>query len=84
MPAKVAGTWTLPDGELTLHAGVPDGVGHAAAGATERRPLTEGRLRGEEITFTVGGVTYTGKVNGTTMQGTTSTGAKWTATRAAQ
>ncbi len=83
VPAKVAGTWTLPDGQLTLRQEFQMVSGTLRRGA-DGLPLTEGRLRGEDITFTVGGATYTGKVNGTTMQGTTNTGAKWMATRAAQ
>jgi hypothetical protein len=47
-------------------------------------PVSEGRLLGEQITFTVAGTTYKGKVNGASMQGTTSAGAAWTATKAAQ
>jgi hypothetical protein len=47
-------------------------------------PISDGRLRGEQITFTVGGTTYTGKVNGATIEGTATTGsssARWTATK---
>ena len=49
----------------------------------QARPVSDGRLRGDEITFTVGGVKYTGKVNGTSMAGTATTGSsttQWTAT----
>jgi tRNA G37 N-methylase Trm5 len=41
----------------------------------------EGRLRGDQIEFTVGGQKYTGHVQGTTMKGTTAAGASWTATK---
>jgi hypothetical protein len=44
-------------------------------------PITNGRLRGDQITFTAGSTTYTGRVDGNTMAGTTSTGVAWRATR---
>jgi hypothetical protein len=43
--------------------------------------LVDAKLRGEQIMFTVGTVKYTGTVSGTSMKGTTSTGATWTATK---
>ena len=33
-------------------------------------PISEGKLRGDQITFTAGGVQYTGRVNGNTIEGT--------------
>ena len=39
-------------------------------------PITAGRLNGEEITFTAGSKTYSGRVTGDTM-----TGDGWSATR---
>ena len=47
-------------------------------------PISDGRLRGEQISFTVGGVKYTASVNGTSMAGTTTTGSnttQWSATK---
>jgi hypothetical protein len=38
-------------------------------------------MDGENIAFVVGGVTYTGKVSGNTMEGTRSGGGAWRATR---
>jgi hypothetical protein len=43
-------------------------------------PITNGRLRGEQIMFAAGGTTYTGRVNGNTIQGTQN-GTAWTATK---
>jgi hypothetical protein len=83
VPAKVEGTWTLPDGELSLKQEfqmVSGTLNHGGSSAT----ITDGRLRGTEIVFTVNGVKHTGTVNGTTMSGTTASGAAWTATRAAK
>jgi hypothetical protein len=47
--------------------------------------IEQGKLRGNEITFVAGGVTYTGRVSGDRMSGTaqSANGARpWTATRA--
>ena len=40
-----------------------------------------GKLNGEQISFTAGTTAYTGRVNGNSMDGTVG-GAKWSATRA--
>lgn len=85
VPAKAAGVWTLANAELTLKQDfqVVSGTLRAGGAAT---PITDGRLRGDQITFTAGTSKYTGRVNGTTMQGTVtgagSNGQSWTATRA--
>ena len=82
VPAKVAGTWRLPSGELTLTQEFQQ-----VSGALGTTPVEEGRLRGEEITFTAGGALYTGRVNGNTMSGTVKnpdgSERSWRATRAA-
>jgi len=46
-------------------------------------PITGGRLRGDEITFSVDKTKYTGRVNGTSISGTTSGGSSgaWSATK---
>jgi hypothetical protein len=84
VPAKAEGVWTLPNGELTLTQSFQMLTGELRVGSN-RVPVVDGRLRGEQITFTAGGTKYTGKVNGTAMEGTatTNTGStKWTATKA--
>ena len=82
VPAKVQGAWTLPQGELTLTQTFQKLSGTLRSGTTST-PITNGRLRGAEITFTAGGSTYTGRVNGNAMQGTVAgAGAgKWSAAR---
>ena len=40
-----------------------------------------GKLNGDQITFTAGGTQYTGRVNGNAMEGNAG-GSKWSATRA--
>jgi len=82
VPAKAEGTWTLPQGELTLTQTFQKISGTLKMG-TASTPIANGRLRGDEITFVAGGSTYTGRVNGNAMQGTvTGAGAgKWSASK---
>lgn len=84
VPAKVDGTWSTNGGTLTLSQTFQMLSGTIDAGSTSTA-LTEGRLRGDEITFTAGGALYAGKVvDGKTIRGTVKTGATtapWTATR---
>jgi SAM-dependent methyltransferase len=78
VPANAEGTWRLPQGQLHLAQEFQQLEG--TLGST---PIAEGRLRGDEVTFTVGETRYTGRVNGNTITGTLS-GAHhgtWTATR---
>jgi precorrin-6B methylase 2 len=75
VPAKVEGSWRLPQGNLTLKQNF-----QMVSGTFGSTPITEGRLRGEEISFTVGQTKYTGRVNGNSIQGTAG-GTAWTATR---
>jgi SAM-dependent methyltransferase len=82
VPAKVEGTWKLPQGELALEQKFQMISGTLDSGG-KKVPITNGRMNGEEITFTAGNVTYVGQVKGNTMQGRTkgaSNGA-WTASR---
>jgi hypothetical protein len=82
VPAKAGGTWTFPNGELTITQTFQMLAGTMRIG-DKSAPVSDGRLRGEQISFTVGGVTYMGKVNGTSMSGTAATGSNttpWTAT----
>ena len=78
VPAKVAGTWRLPQGDLTLTQEF-----QMISGTLGSTPISNGRLRGNEITFTVGDVQYSGQVNGASMEGTVKgrTNGKWSATR---
>lgn len=76
VPAKVEGTWHLSQGDLTLTQKF-----QMVSGTLGSTPISAGRLRGDEITFTAGKTRYTGHVNGNTMRGTLANGAEWTATR---
>ena len=75
VPAKVEGTWTLPQGELNLKQEFQKLQG------TLGSAKVEGKMNGDEITFTAGKTTYKGKVSGKTMQGTIDGGGAWTATK---
>ena len=80
VPAKVQGTWKLPQGELMLKQEFQVLTGTLRT-AGKTLPLQAGKVRGEEIVFTAGGVEYTGKVNGKRIDGSTRSGAAWNATR---
>jgi precorrin-6B methylase 2 len=81
VPAKVEGTWILPQGKLTLKQEFQMISGTLESGATVA-PVN-GKLSGDQITFSAGNVSYTGRVNGSTMQGTVTSGGvttPWSAT----
>jgi len=78
VPAKVEGTWHLAQGDLTLSQQF-----QMLTGTLGSTPISNARMRGNEISFTAGGAQYTGQVKGTTMQGTVKggSGGSWTATK---
>jgi SAM-dependent methyltransferase len=77
VPAKVAGSWRLAQGTLRLEQSF-----QVLSGAFNKTPISNARLKGEEISFTVGDAKYLGRVNGNAMSGETDGGSRWTATRA--
>ena len=82
VPAKVEGRWKLPEGELTLKQSFQTFSGTLKSGANITR--VKGKLNGDLITFSIGNANYTGRVSGSTMQGTAESGGsttKWTATQ---
>jgi hypothetical protein len=83
VPAKVGGTWQLPQGRLTLKQTFQTISGTIRSGNVST-PITNGRLRGDQISFTAGGAQYTGRVNGNVIEGTVKGGtdSNWRATRA--
>ena len=84
VPAKVEGTWRLPQGELTLKQTFQTLTGTLTTGGGSAR-ISNARMNGDRIVFTVGGAHYTGQVKGTTIEGTvkSSDGTRnWSATRA--
>jgi precorrin-6B methylase 2 len=83
VPAKVDGRWKTGDGEL-LFKQTYQNVSGSLDREGKNTPV-KGSLRGDQITFTVGGSQYTAKVEGNTMSGTVKTGtgsSNFTATRA--
>ena len=83
VPANVEGRWKLRQGELTLKQTFQTFSGTIQSGAASE-PVTDGRLSGDQISFSVGGTTYIGRVSGNTMQGTFPSGGNttpWSATR---
>lgn len=83
VPAKVAGTWRLPAGELILEQKFQVVTGTLSTGG-KTLPVSAGKLYGDQITFTVGGTTYAGRVRGQTMEGRSkgAAAASWSAVRA--
>jgi precorrin-6B methylase 2 len=83
VPAKVAGTWKLPQGDLVLKQEFQM-ISGALNGGGKNVVVTNGKMRGDQISFSVGAAQYTGRVNGNTMEGTIKggSGGNWTATRA--
>jgi hypothetical protein len=63
VPAHVAGTWRTPQGDLTLTQKF-----QMLSGTLGRDSIESGRLRGEEISFTVRKTTYAGRVEGSRMR----------------
>jgi precorrin-6B methylase 2 len=81
VPAKVEGTWQLSQGELALKQTFQMVSGALRSGNVST-PVSNGRLNGDQITFTAGGNQYTGYVNGNVMEGNVGSGGSWKATRA--
>jgi precorrin-6B methylase 2 len=79
VPAKVAGTWKLPQGELTLEQKYQMVTGTLKTGSNSAQ-ISDGKMSGDQISFKVNGTQYTGKVNGNTMDGNIVTGT-WKATK---
>jgi SAM-dependent methyltransferase len=83
VPAKVEGQWRLEDGELTLKQQFQMVFGTIRSGNVVA-PIANGKLKGDEITFSAGGREFKGRVNGDVIEGTSEAGeskATWRATR---
>ncbi len=82
VPPNVAGVWRLADAELTFEQDLQLVFGtYETAGIGVR--IEGGRLRGNDIRFTVNGVVYAGRITGDTMDGVATGRAThtWRATR---
>jgi len=83
VPAKVGGTWKLSQGELTLKQTFQMISGTLKSGSNVT-PIANGRLNGDQISFSAGGAQYAGRVNGNSIEGTVKSGgnsSQWSATR---
>jgi hypothetical protein len=83
VPAKVDGTWQMGPSELSLQQKYQFFTGKLTTGNVVA-PITDGKLEADRITFSAGGARYTGRVQGNTMEGTSTSGgaeAKWEAAR---
>jgi SAM-dependent methyltransferase len=79
VPARVEGTWRMPHGELTLKQEF-----QMVSGSLSGKAISNGRLRGDQIRFSIDGVEYEGRVTGNTIAGTVTNGeskSNWRATR---
>jgi SAM-dependent methyltransferase len=84
VPGEARGTWRMPDGTLTLRQDYQKLFGTLRIGDREA-PIDNGRMRGNQVTFSSAGAEYTGRVDGTRIQGTIVSGGQkrdFTATRA--
>ena len=81
VPAKVSGSWQSTHGELTLKQNFQTFEGTLKSG-TATVQITNGRLTGDQLTFTAGLTQFAGRVAGNSIEGTVkgaSSGA-WSAT----
>ncbi len=68
VPAKVQGSWRIPDGTLRLKQEFQQ-----VSGTLGGRPITDAKLRGDEISFSADGKPYKARVIGDVMTGVGST-----------
>jgi SAM-dependent methyltransferase len=82
VPANVAGTWQLPEGDLRLEQNFRSLSGTLSTGG-RTIPIADARLSGERISFTAGMARYEGRVSGNAMKGTVSgrSAGRWRAAR---
>jgi SAM-dependent methyltransferase len=66
VPARVAGTHKIPQGEVTFKQ--EHQMLSGSLQAEGKTVALEGRVRGEDVTFTAGGKAYRGRMNGRTLE----------------
>lgn len=79
VPAKVSGTWKMDTGRINFTQEFQNVAGTLTAKGKDTE-LT-GKLHGALLTFTTGGMEYTGTVSGNTISGTHADGTPWKAVR---
>lgn len=83
VPAKVAGAWRMPEGDLVLEQDFQRLTGTIAIDGISL-PIENGRINGAEISFSANGVDYAGRIDGDTMEGIAkgrNTSTAWRGTR---
>jgi SAM-dependent methyltransferase len=80
VPAKVEGTWQLPDGELALKQTFQMLSGTLKTG-NNVAPIN-GKVTGDQIRFTAGGTEYQGRISDKTIEGNSKSGGNFKASRA--
>jgi hypothetical protein len=80
IPAKIAGTWKLPDGELQIDQKYQLFSGVMRTGSSNIN-ISGGRVIGDQITFTAGTTHYIGRVSGNAIEGLAQVTNSWRATR---
>ena len=83
VPAKVEGSWQLGDGELTFKQTYQMLSGSLRRGANNTA-IANAKLNGDQITFSIGALRYTGRVAGGSMEGTISGGGQWKASQSSK
>jgi SAM-dependent methyltransferase len=81
VPARIEGRWRMGRDTITLKQTFQTFTGNVQRGKVVT-PITNGKLNGNEISFTAGDTEYTGKVDGRWITGVTKSGTKWSARRA--
>ena len=84
VPARVEGTWRFSQRELTLEQEF-QAVSGTLTEAGRTTPVSKGKMTGDQITFSLPGAEYRGRVDGDRIDGTITSGGQvsaWTATRA--
>jgi len=83
VPAPVGGTWKSLQGDVVLNQKFQVVTGTVGNGA-QSAAISNGKLRGDQITFAAGGAEYSGKVSGDRIDGTRTMNGKkesWSASR---
>ena len=84
VPAKVQGRWKMPHGEFVLEQKYQMLSGTVKVGNVSAA-ISDGKMTGDQIAFSVGTTRYTGRVNGNAIEGISKSATgetKWQAKRA--
>lgn len=82
IPAQVGGTWTIKSGNDSYKVNLEQKYQEISGTASGGKPAqVAGKLYGTDVTFTLDGKKYSGKVEGNGMSGTVDGGGQWSATK---